>query len=273
MRNAISGLAALSLAAALPAAAQAIGASQTAKPDAVSLHGDPGAPDISGLWMGTAFGIPGRGVISNYNKSADGRPPSYWGPWPLPYTPAYQKMQDERAEAAKRGVAIGDIGARCLPFGMPYILVGMNYPHEVVQTPGQVTLYPFGTFPITIWTDGRPHPANLQPSYNGHSIGHWQGDTLFVDTVGITAATPIDTARNPHSAKIHVTWFIPRVAADYVHVKMTLIDEDAFTQPVTITNIWERKSGPEWQVLDDQSCFENNKDTPPPKSAAGFIKF
>ena len=54
---------------------------------------------------------------------------------------------------------------------------------------------------------------------------------------------------------------------------MTLTDEDAFTQPVTITNIWERKTGAEWQILDDQSCFENNKDTPPPKSAEGFIKF
>lgn len=239
----------------------------------VSFHGDPAAPDISGLWMGTAFGIPGRGVIANYSRSADGRPPSYWAPWPLPYTPAYQKLQDERAEAARKGVAIGDIGARCLPFGMPYILVGMNYPHEVVQTPGQVTLYPFGAFPITIWTDGRRHPANLKPSFNGHSIGHWEGDTLFVDTVGINGQTPIDTARNPHSAKMHVTWFIQRVAPDYVHVKMTLFDEDAFTQPVTITNIWQRKTGAEWQVLDDQSCFENNKDVAPPKSADGFIKF
>ena len=85
----------------------------------VSLYGDPKAPDISGLWLGTVVGVPGKPYLS---------------PWPLPYTPAYQKLADERAEGSRRGRTVGDIGARCLPFGLPMMLVNKNFPDEIVQT-------------------------------------------------------------------------------------------------------------------------------------------
>ena len=251
----------------------ALAADPGAGTSVVSLYGDPAVPDISGLWQGTAMGIPGKGVVSNSGQTADGSPPIYWAPWPLPYTPEYQKIFDERVAAEKKGRALGDTGSKCLPFGLPNMVVSMHYPVEIVETPGEVTIYPFGTFPIVIWTDGRPHPANLALSYNGHSIGHWEGDTLMVDTVGINAATPLDSNRDPHSAKLHMKWSIRRVAPDTLHVHETLYDDGAFTEPVTITNIWHRKSGPGWQILDDQSCFENNQDVPPPAQASGFIKF
>lgn len=253
--------------------AHAAGADQSSPPPAVSFYGDPGAPDISGLWQGTAMGIPGKGVVSNSGTTADGRPPTYWAPWPLPYTPAYQKIYDERVAAAKKGRALGDTGSRCLPFGLPNMLASMHFPDEIVQTPGEVTIFVFGTFPIVIWTDGRAHPKEPTLSYNGHSIGYWVGDTLFVDTVGINGATPLDSNRDPHSAKLHMQWTVQRVAADILHINLTLFDDDAFTEPVTITNIMQRKSGPEWAVLDDQSCFENNQNIPPPPAAQGFIKF
>ena len=242
-------------------------------PPSGAFYGDPAVPDISGLWLGTAMGIPGKGAVSNTGETADGRSPNYWAPWPLPYTPAYQKIYNERVAAAKQGRALGDIGARCLPFGLPHMLASMLYPHEVVQTPGQVTLFIFGTFPIMIWTDGRTHPKDLAPSYNGHSIGYWIGDTLFVDTVGIKDTTPLDTNRDPHSAKLTMKWTVQRVADDTIHVHLTLYDADAFTEPVTMTNIWRRETSRRWAVLDDQSCFENNQDVPPPPGTEGFIKF
>lgn len=245
----------------------------TGKTGTVTFFGRTTAPDISGVWLGTSMGIPGKGPVSNSGETADGRPPSYWTPWPLPYTPAYQKIYDERAEALKRGVALGDTGSRCLPFGLPNMLASQHYPEEVVQTPGQVTFFIFGTFPIVVWTDGRPHPKNLTPSYNGHSIGHWVADMLFVDTVGILANTPLDSNRDPHSAKIHMKWTVQRVADDVLHIHLTLYDEDAFTMPVTMTNISVRKNGPEWAVLDDQSCFENNREVPLPDEEKGFTKF
>ena len=61
-------------------------------PPGVSFYGDPGAPDISGLWLGTAMHVPGSPTVVGNRGTADGRPPTYWAPWPLPYTPAYQKI-------------------------------------------------------------------------------------------------------------------------------------------------------------------------------------
>ena len=223
----------------------------------VSLYGDPKAPDISGLWLGTAMGAPGE-KFQPGRGPADDRGPTFWAPWPLPYTPPYQKIYDDRIAAAKAGRQLGDISAKCLPFGMPRAFVTKYYQDEIVQVPGAVMILVNNTFPVVIWTDGRGHPKDVAPSYNGHSIGYWADGTLFIDTVGIEGATPIDTARNPHSPKLHMKTTIERVAKDTLHFHVTLYDEDAFTVPVTTTNIWQRKDGTRWQILDDASCFENN---------------
>lgn len=265
-------LATVAVAAAAPVAAAP--ADPTWPPAGVSFYGDPKVPDISGLWLGTAMAVPGQGPANNSGKTADGRPPLYLTPWPLPYTPAYQKVVDERTAAAKTGKALGDISSRCLPFGLPVMLLNKNYPDEIVQTPGAVTMLIFGTFPIVIWTDGRGHPQDLKPSYNGHSIGHWVGDTLMVETVGILPTTPIDGRRDPHSGKLRIVWSIQRVAPNILHTHITLYDDEAFTEPVTTTNIWERKTDKKWEMLDDQSCFENASGVSEQKPLEeGFIKF
>ena len=242
-------------------------------PPGVSYHGDPAAPDLSGVWLGSVTGVPGVAFEPNRGPM-DGRPPTYFSPWPLPYTPRYQKIFDDRITAAKAGRALGDIGARCLPFGLPVMLVSKFYPDEIVQTPGEVTFYMYNTFPIVVWTDGRDHPKDLAASYNGHSIGHWVGDTLFVDTVGIKGETGLSSQRWPHSDKLHLQWTVQRVAPDTLHLHITMYDPDAFTVPVTTTNIWERKTDPKWEVLDDASCFENNREATTDKDdASGFPKF
>lgn len=242
-------------------------------PAGVSYYGDPSVPDISGLWLGTAMAVPGQPPANNSGRTADGRSPLYLTPWPLPYTPEYQKIYDERVAAAKAGKALGDTGARCLPFGLPIMLLNKNYPDEIVQTPGVTTIFMFNTFPIMIWTDGRDHPKDLQPSYNGHSIGHWVGDTLFVDTVGINEHTPIDGMRNPHSGDLHIVWSIKRVAPNRLHTNITLYDGKAFTEPVTTTNIWALMTDPVWQVLDDASCFENASGISEKPVEEGFVRF
>ena len=239
----------------------------------VSLYGDPKAPDISGLWLGTVVGVPGKASLTNSGGSQDGRPPTYLSPWPLPYTAAYQKLADERAEGARRGRTVGDVGARCRPFGVPMMLVNKNFPDEVLQTPGQVTILLWGTVPITIWTDGRPHPKDLAPSYNGHSVGHWEGDTLQVDTVGINGSTTFVAALLPHSPKLHVKWSLQRVADNTLHNRITFYDEEAFTEPVATTNIWRRMTDPRWQVMDDASCFEGATGVSDKPAAPGFVKY
>ena len=263
---------------ALSAAVAALAACSTAEAadapsspaPAVSFHGGQ-APDISGLWLGTFLAEPGARFAPDRGP-VDGRGPTSYAPWPLPYTPAFQKTADERAEMAKAGRQLGDTGARCLPGGMPGPFVGGGiYPVEIVQTPGAVII--LRDFPFVIWTDGRPHPKDLAPSYAGHSIGYWLGDTLFVDTVGGNGATPLDNARHPHSAKLHMKTTIQRVSKDVLNFHPELYDEDAFTEPVVTTNIWHRKAGSDWEVLETGSCFENNHELTTSTMPAGFPKY
>ena len=241
-------------------------------PPGVSFFGRSSAPDISGLWIGTITGVPGVPFAPN-RGSADGRPATFWAPWPPPYTPAYQKIYDDRLAAANAGRALGDYSAKCVPFGLPLMLVIKVYPDEIVQTPGEVTIFVNNTLPIMIWTDGRHHPKDLSPSFNGHSIGYWVGDTLFVDTVGLNGLSALNSARNPIGTHTHLKWSIQPVAKDTLHVHVTLYDEDAFTEPMVTTNIWKRVTDPNWQVLDDASCFENNQNDIDASGAVGFKKY
>jgi hypothetical protein len=68
-------------------------------------------------------------------------------------------------------------------------------------------------------------------------------------------------------------WTVRRVAADVLHVQMTLYDEDALSEPMVTTEILHRKAGPNWQELDDASCFESNHNQPDQNGAPGFDKF
>jgi len=235
-----------------------------------TLYGDPAVPDISGLWLGTYTLRPGDTPQTPVAPQYTTR----WAPWPPPLTPAYRKQADVLDAAAKQGRAIGDNGARCLPFGVTQMLTIGVYPFEIVQTPGQVSVWPFSQMPIVIWTDGRSHPKDLKDSYNGHTIGYWEGDTLHADTVGMLPSIPISpNARTPHSNKLHIQWTLRRVAADVVHMQITLFDDDAFTEPMVTTELLRRKAGPNWQEFDDISCFENNRNQVDSEGAPGFTTF
>jgi len=81
----------------------------------------------------------------------------------------------------------------------------------------------------TIYMDGRPHPKNLQPSYYGHSIGHWEGDTLVVDTVGFNERSWIDRAGTPHTTQLHFIEHLTRTDHDTMKYEVTIDDPGAYT--------------------------------------------
>ncbi|WP_374944586.1 hypothetical protein [Sphingomonas sp.] len=233
------------------------------------LKGNTSAPDISGLWSGTFTTAPGQRA----QTPIPDRKYTRWYPWPLPLTPEYQKKVEARAEAAKSGRVIGDAGVRCLPSGMPWkITVNPGFPIEVIQTPGQVSFWG-GNRPMVVYTDGRGHPADLKPTYDGHSIGYWIGDTLYVDTVGIIASTAIDAAYHPHGSGLHLKWQVQRVDATHLHARMTLYDAEAFREPLSTTIIYELLTEPRMDMIDDASCFENNRNLPDENDESGFKHF
>jgi len=108
----------------------------------------------------------------------------------------------------------------------------------------------------TIYLDGRPHPKNLQPSYYGHSIGHWEGDTLVVDTVGFNERSWIDRAGTPHTTQLHFIERLTRTDHDTMKYEVTVDDPGAYTAtwsttPMTMT--W----GPDRELF-EYVCQQSN---------------
>jgi hypothetical protein len=83
----------------------------------------------------------------------------------------------------------------------------------------------------TIYLDGRSHPATVEPTFYGHSIGHWDGDTLVVDTVGFNEDFWMDRGMLPHTARLHTVERFTRTAFDTLRYELTIDDSGAYTAP------------------------------------------
>src|SRR5688500_6993334 len=135
--------------------------------------------DIGGTWE--------RYPADWFGEDPD-HPPPPGGEFDLkePYASAFKALQEKKAAADAAGAPMVNASTRCRPEGMPTIMAAI-YPIQILQNPGQVTvLAEFLTQTRRIWLDEQMPPLDsLSPSYNGYSVGHWQGDTLVVETTGI----------------------------------------------------------------------------------------
>jgi hypothetical protein len=147
-----------------------------------------------------------------------------------------------------------DTTLTCFPPGVPRIYL-FNFPMEIFEVPGRVLIvYEFGHFIRQIYTDGRKHLEDANPTWMGDSIGKWEGDTLVVDTVGFNDKTWLDQVGTPHSDALHLVERIRRVAPDLLQIDFTFDDPKAFTKPWTSTK--QFKLRPDWQIS-EYICEEN----------------
>jgi len=234
-RRTISGLAgALALlATTLQAPAQVPG---TKLPDGTAT------PDMSGIWERI------EGIRFNPRNELP------------PYTAEYRRRYDLAMAARNRGERVADPTSRCLPQGMPRFMVA-SYPLEVLQTKGQVTLIAEWASQVRrIFTDGRGHPPadEIDITFNGHSIGRWEGPVLLVDTVGIRGDTSFDASPLTHSDQMTVKERI------YLRDPNTLVAEITVTDPVAFTGPWQvvrtyRRGGADARIM-EYVCEENNRE-------------
>jgi hypothetical protein len=105
--------------------------------------------------------------------------------------------------------------------------------------------------------DGRKHPADPNPTFLGDAIGHWEGDTLVVDTVGFNDRTWLDAAGHPHGEKLHVIERYTRSDSNTLRVEATIEDPDFYTKPWTDVTFATWSPG---QELLEYICQENNRD-------------
>jgi len=121
---------------------------------------------------------------------------------------------------------------RCKPSGG---MRNMSIPYgiDIVEVSEEKRLYLFHTGGShsfrTIYTDGRSHPADLDPSYGGHSVGHREGDTLVIDTIGFNERGWIDSRGIPNTTKLHLIERITRVDFDTLSYEMIVDDPGAYT--------------------------------------------
>ena len=101
----------------------------------------------------------------------------------------------------------------------------------------------------TVFMDGKPHPANLSTSSRGHSIGHWEGDTLVVDTIGFNENVWIDNLGMPTTDKLHTIEKFTRINYGTLHYVITIDDPGAYTRP------WSAGWTLEWVVGEELPVY------------------
>lgn len=193
-------------------------ASSSAKP-ASSAPFDP--HDLSGMWDFFNRGVTGQGIYASPGKTPP--PMTAWG------KARYAEARPEYGP--KAAIAGNDPITQCVPTGIPRVMF-YPQPHEIVQTPDRVFMFFEREHAFRqIWTDGRQHPTDLEPTYMGDSIGWWDGDTFVVDTVGFNENKNwIDFFGDPHSDQLHLIERYKRLDHDTLTMQLIVDDPKAYTQ-------------------------------------------
>ena len=171
----------------------------------------------------------------------------------LPIQPWALKLTQERKSK-------DDPEANCLPAGVPR---QAPYPWRIVQFPQTQPTHMFFLFEGNIhsyrqiFLDGRKHPDDPDPSWYGHSVGTWEGDTLVIDSVGFNDRFWFDFAGHPHTEKLHIIERYRRPDFNTLEYDVTIDDAGAYTRPFTIRGRSTYETGTE---LMEYICNENNQD-------------
>jgi len=189
-----------------------------------------GKPDLTGLWImqtkRTAnANFPGCDAVSDefINIGA-----SFKGGLP------YQAWAADLAKARQSEQRVNDPMSRCVPIG-PVRLHTWNGPRKVVQSPGLlIIMNELDTTYRQIFTDGRPLPADPNPSWNGYSSGKWEGDTLVVQTSGFRDHMWLDATGNPLTDAAKITERFRRPNFGHLEIELTVDDPKAYTKPWTV---------------------------------------
>jgi hypothetical protein len=189
-------------------------------------RGPDGKPNLSGIWWlsseRAAFGAPPKYLN---NIAADLKPEE------VPFQPWAAALYKQRGADFSKDVPY----SRCLPPGVPMIS-SFTAPWKLIQNPGLIAiLYENSTTYRQIFTDGRVLSKDANPTWMGYSTGHWEGDTLVVETAGFNDKTWMDFSGHPHTEALRVTERFHRRDVGHMDIQFTFDDPKAYTKPWTVT--------------------------------------
>jgi hypothetical protein len=209
-----------------------------------------GKPDLSAPTPKTPDG---KSDFSGVWEQANSRDSGYYlNGIDIPWQPWAKKLFQERTEDNQ----IDNPESRCLPRGVPK--ADAFDLHKIVQAPGVIViLYEYQTTFRQIFTDGRELPTDPNPSWNGYSVGRWEGDTLVVESNGFNGKAWLSGRGNPTTEALRLTERMRRRDFGHMDIRITFDDPKAYTRP------WTAELHP--QLLPDADllefvCNENEKD-------------
>ncbi|HJT86763.1 MAG TPA: hypothetical protein VJ732_02880 [Bryobacteraceae bacterium] len=208
------------------------------KPDltAPAPRAPDGKPDLSGLW-GTEDNTYGLNITGDLK-------PGEIRPWAA-------EVYQRRLDALDRDTP----ATHCLPGG-PSEILGAQY--RILQSPNVVgILYGSGAY-RQIFTDGRDLPKDPNPTWWGYSVGHWEGDTLVVETAGFNDRSWLDFSGHPHTEALRVTERLQRRDFGHMQLQLTVDDPKTFTRAFSVT--LGVNYVPDTEML-EYVCNENEKDS------------
>ena len=185
-------------------------------------------------------------------------------PWSNTLWPSQPPFTRWGEEESRRLADINNV-VPCQPGGPVFAMWELGlFPIEILEAPDRIVIKPENVaLPRRIYTDGRPHPEDLEPTWMGHSIGRWEGDVLVVDTVGTNGRTRAMNGvgsnarvssddRNPRlpaSDQLHLVERLRLVAdGEILEDAITISDPKTYTSPFTVKHYWQRR--PDVDVLE-----------------------
>jgi hypothetical protein len=205
-------------------------------PTGPTPHLPDGKPDLSGVWRG---GGPIADLAQGLAKGDT-----------IPLLPDAEKIMKTRQSK-------DDPEANCLPTGIPRIA---PYPWRIVQTPTHIFFLFEGNIHSyrQIFLNQSRHPDDLDPTWYGHSIGHFEGDTLVVDTIGFNDKFWFDFRGHPHTQQLHTIERYTRKDLGTLVNEVTIDDPGAYSKPFKVTFTAKFLPGEE---LMEYICQENEQDS------------
>jgi hypothetical protein len=221
-----------------------------------------GKPDLSGVWMHETTTVAemrrlfGSRIDESLKVDAPGMEIGtqhrYGVNILLDFMPE-ELMRPEAVDQMRRNQAIDNLADACTPgSSMGFPRAGLvSEPIKIVQAPRlTMVMYEAGNFYRQIYTDGRTLPKEFNlPAFNGYSAGHWEGETLVVETAGFNDKTWLDGMRHPHSDALHVVERFRRRDFGHLDYEITFNDPKMYTKPFTVKIPHE--------LLPDSDIFEN----------------
>jgi hypothetical protein len=211
---------------------------------------------LSGLAYGQTPDISGTYWTTEYHPKIQ-----LVGGGDLPLTPEGKTAYEKNIAGLKKGTITDAARKFCVPDGLPRVLA-TPYPFEIIQAPpGQVTIVHELNHQVRVIALNKPMPSDEElipfPYYNGHSVGHFEGDTLVVETAGFNEKTFLDATGAPHTDEMRTTERIRKISPSQLEDVITIHDPQYYTKDWQARFLYTLRNDVR---LEDYVCGEPHRD-------------